>query len=111
EFPRKGLRQARELGRLSRSSVLMAPVKPIPATGRIRAPRLMWIGDDETELVGQIVHLRSQREIFRILRASMQHEQHCEVSLPVISRDVEPVIQRACWPAISARGESFAKVM
>ena len=111
EFPRQGLRQACELGRLSRSSLLMAPVKPIPATGRIRAPRLVWIGDDETELVRQVVHLRSQGEIFRILRASMQHEQQCEVPLLVVGRDVEPVIQRAGWAAISARGKSFAKVM
>ena len=93
EFPRQGLRQTRELRWLLRSSVLMAPVKPIPATGRIRAPRLVWIGDDQSELVGQIVHPRSQREIFRILRASMQHEQQCEVPLAVIGRDVEPVIQ------------------
>ena len=84
-------------------------VKPIPATGRIRTPRLVWIGDDETEFIGQIVHLRSQRKIVRILRTSMQHEQQSEVPLIVIGRDVKPVIERAGRAPISARGKFSPK--
>ena len=111
EFPRQGLREARELGRFAGPAVLMAPVEPVPATGRIRAPRLVWIGDDETELVGQGVHLRSKREIFRILRAPMQHQHQREVPL---ARDLP---EHRAGSSANRRGrdrrarESFAEIM
>ena len=86
EFLRQRLREAGELGRFARPPVLMAPVEPVPAAGRVGAARLVRIGDDEAELVGEAVHLCPEGEIFRILGASMQHEHEREVAALVIGR-------------------------
>ncbi len=62
----------------------------------------MRIGDDEAELLREVVHPRAKGEIFRVLRAAMQHEHQRQLSPLVIGRNIEAVVERARGPAIRA---------
>ena len=53
---------------------LVGALEPVPAGRRIGARRLLRIGDDEAELVGERVHPRSDGEIVRLLGAAVQHD-------------------------------------
>ena len=75
----------------------------------VGAPRLVRIGDDEAELVGEVVHPRSKREVLRILGAAMQHEHERELPPLAIGRDIEPVAERTGGAAIDAFQEALAE--
>ena len=77
----------------------MAPVEPVPAALRVGEARLVRIGDDEAELLRKRVHPRANGEIFRVLRAAVQHDHQRQLALLVIGREIEPVVERTRRPA------------
>ena len=60
--------------RLTGVSRLVGHVEPIPAPLHVGRLSLGGIGDEESAALGQFVHLRAGREIIRVLRAAVQHD-------------------------------------
>ena len=88
----------------------MALIEPVPATGGVGASRLERIGDNEAELLGEVVHPCSKGEIFRVLVAAVQHEHQRQLPPFVIGRDVESIVERPRGAAVGALQELFVEL-
>ena len=110
ELLRERLRQPRQLGGLARTAVLMATIEPVPAAVWVGEARLVRIGDDEAELLRKGVHPRANGEIFRVLRATVQHDDQRQLPPLGIGRKIEAIVKRTRRPAIAALQEPFAEI-
>ena len=77
--------------RLALIALLVARAEPVPALGGIGGLRLGRIGDEETQLLGEIVHPRAGGEIVGRLGAAVQHHHERQRLVRAAARDVELV--------------------
>jgi hypothetical protein len=70
---------------------LVLRLEPVPAARSVRLARLRRIDGGEAELVGEPVHTRAGGEIFRILLASMQHDDERHAARRAVRRQVQGV--------------------
>ncbi len=67
------LRHFGEQARFAAVAMLVGRCEPVPALRVVRARRLGRVQDQETALLGDLVHARTGREIVRRLGAAVQH--------------------------------------
>ena len=78
EFTCKLLRETRQEHRLARAFLLVAGIEPVPAPLWIGGSRLLRIGNDKAKLIRQFIHAGTAREVIRVLRAAVQHDDEGE---------------------------------
>ncbi len=89
---RQRIDQYRQRLRLA-AALLGTQIEPLPAALHLAPQGLLGIGHHEAFALGEGVHPRARREVFRLLPAAMQHHHQRHGPLGRAGRHVKPVGQ------------------
>ena len=87
---------------LARIGLLVRRGEPVPVATVVSRPRLLWVGDEEGVLLGELVHPRAGREVQSVLLAAVEHDHKRNGFTGVARRNVEVV---AAGPGAFGVGE------
>ncbi len=77
--------------RLARIGLLVRRGEPVPIATVISRPRLLWVGNEEGVLLGELVHPCAGRKVRSVLLAAVEHDHKRNGFTGVAHRNVEVV--------------------
>ena len=86
--------------RLARACLLVGGGEPVPVAAAVGRGGLLWVGDEEGVLLGEVVHPGAGGEVGGVLFAAVQHDEQGHRRTGVAGGDVEVIASGPGWVGV-----------